>query len=209
MSPAKPIDQALEHLRTHDLKFRTFLVDAPDCVLAEPLHESDFETLVFAIIGQQVSAKAADSMTLRLLEGISRPLTPQHILDMGFDGLREFGFTRAKSRTMSEVAQAVISGQLDFDHMRTLSDPDAVAYLSQYWGIGRWTSEMLMIFRMGRLDMWPTGDLGVRRGWSIIQGLDYIPSPADMETVADHLRPYRSVAAWYCWVATREDSKFW
>lgn len=209
MSPSNVIDQALEHIRTADSKFATFLRDAPDCVLAQPLHESDFETLIFAVIGQQVSAKAADSMRLRLLEQTGRPLLAEHLLNLGHDGLREFGFTRAKSRTMVELCEALLAGQLDFAHMRSLDDSSAVAYLSQFWGIGRWTSEMLMIFRMGRLDLWPTGDLGVRRGWSIIQGLDEIPSPAAMENAADHLRPYRSVVAWYCWVATREDSKFW
>ena len=84
-----------------------------------------------------------------------------------------------------------------------------MASLSRFWGIGRWTAEMFLMFRFGRLDLWPTGDLGVRKGWALIHGLDAVPTPAEMENAADHLRPYRSVAAWYCWVATREDTVFW
>lgn len=198
-----------EHLAVADPQFQAFLADAPECELGTPFHESDLETLVFAIIGQQISAKAADAITLRLLELTGRPLTAQSLLDVGEDGLRAIGFTRSKTRTTLELASAITSGDIDLGAVAGMSDGEAVAYLSTLWGIGRWTAEMYLIFRVGRLDLWPTGDLGVRKGWAVIQGLDRVPTPAEMEDAADHLRPYRSVAAWYCWVATREDTVFW
>ena len=119
------------------------------------------------------------------------------------------GFTRSKARTVLGIAAAIEQGEWSFAELHDLNDDAAVASLSRFWGIGRWTAEMYLMFRLGRLDLWPTGDLGVRKGWALIHGLDAVPTAEDMEHVADHLRPYRSVAAWYCWVATREDTVFW
>lgn len=200
---------AVAHIAAADANFATFLETAPPCELDTPFHESDFETLVFAVVGQQISAKAADSITLRVLKHTGRPLTAEKVLEVGFDGLRECGFTRAKARTVTEVAQAVITGDLDFSMLSKMSDDEAISYLTRFWGIGHWTSHMLMIFRLSRLDIWPTGDLGVRKGWAIIHHQSSVPTAQEMEHVADQLSPYRSVAAWYCWVATRENSLFW
>lgn len=200
---------AAAHLAQGDPAFAAFLADAPECVLGTPFHESDLETLVFAVIGQQISAKAADAITLRLLERTGRPVTAHAITHLGEGGLRDVGFTRSKARTVLGLAAALTSGDLDFAELRDLSDDEVVATLSRFWGIGRWTSEMFLIFRLGRCDVWPTGDLGVRKGWAAIHKLPQVPSPQEMERAADHLRPYRSVAAWYCWVATREDTVFW
>lgn len=197
------------HLRAVDPAFDRFLADAPDCVLGAPFHESDLETLVFAVIGQQISAKAADAITIRLLGVTGRPLTAEAVLRAGESVLREVGLTRSKTRTVLGLAHAHVAGHLDIEALRRMDDSQAVAELCRFWGIGRWTAEMFLIFRLGRLDMWPTGDLGVRNGWAVIYGLESPPSAAELERAADHLSPYRSVAAWYCWVATREDTVFW
>lgn len=203
------MDDAIAHLKSSDSAYAKFLADAPRCTLDEPLHESELETLVFAIIGQQISVKAADAITYRLIDAVGRPITPESLIALGQEGLHDLGFTKAKARTSFELSQAILDGTIDFEHLKTLDDVAAVAYLSRLWGIGRWTSEMFLMFRHGRLDYWPTGDIAVRRGFAQIQGLAEIPTPNQMETMADHLRPYRSVAAWYCWVALRDETNFW
>ena len=200
---------ATAHLVERDPAFAQVVLDVPECPLGQPFHESDLETLVFAVIGQQISARAADAITLRLLERTGRPMSAEALLRMGEDGLRAVGFTRSKTRTCLGLAAAIQTGEVNLDDVRGLDDDAAVAYMSRLWGVGRWTSEMFLIFRLGRMDLWPTGDLGVRKGWAAIHDLPQVPSPDQMEHVADHLRPYRSVAAWYCWVATREDTVFW
>ena len=203
------IDDAIAHLKSVDVEYARFLENAPRCTLDEPLHESELETLIFAIIGQQISVKAADAITYRLIEAVGRPVTSESVIALGQEGLHALGFTKAKARTSCELAEAILDGTIDFEHLRTLDDDAAVAYLSRMWGIGRWTSEMFLMFRHGRLDYWPTGDIAVRRGFAQIKGLDTIPAPQEMESMADHLRPYRSVAAWYCWVALRDETNFW
>lgn len=203
------IAQIQDDLASRDPHVARFIADGVICTIDVPLHTSHFETLVFAIIGQQVSAKAADAMTTRLLHALGSRVTPQAIDAFGYDSLLSLGFTRAKSRTMTEMATAVLNGTLDLDQVATMSDSEAVAELSKLWGIGRWTSEMFLIFRLGRLNLWPTGDLAVRRGWAIINGWTDVPTPEQMESTADHLSPYRSVVAWHCWRATGETSLYW
>lgn len=196
-------------LASRDEHFARFISDGVLSTINKPMHTSDFETLVFAIIGQQVSAKAADAMTTRLLESLGDRVTPQGISEFGYENLLTLGFTRAKARTMTEMAEAILNGSLDLDLVRSLPDAEAVAELSKLWGIGRWTSEMYLLFRLGRLNIWPTGDLAVRRGWAIINGWSEVPTPEQMESTADHLAPYRSVVAWHCWRATGESSMYW
>lgn len=196
-------------LAAADPAFEVFLRDAPPCALGKPFHQSDLETLVFAVIGQQISAKAADAITLRLLERTGRPMLPHAVLDVGEQCLRDVGLTRSKTRTVLGVADAIATGVLDVDALRRMDDAAAIAELCTHWGIGRWTAQMFLIFRLGRSDLWPTGDLGVRKGWALIHGLAQTPTADELESAANHLRPYRSAAAWYCWVATREDTVFW
>lgn len=203
------IAQIQVELASRDPHFARFIADGVVSPIDQPLHTSDFETLVFAVIGQQVSAKAADAMTTRLLDALGDRVRPENIRDFGYDSLLGLGFTRAKSRTMTEMADAIIDGSLDLDAVAIMPDAQAVAELSKLWGIGRWTSEMYLLFRLGRLNIWPTGDLAVRRGWAIINGWSDVPTPEQMESTADHLAPYRSVVAWHCWRATGETSMYW
>ena len=113
---------AARHLAANDAAFARLLADAPDCELGQPFHESDLETLVFAVIGQQISAKAADAITLRLLARTGRPLAPPALLDLGDQGLRDLGFTRSKARTCLGLAEAMSSGDLDVDALRSMTD---------------------------------------------------------------------------------------
>jgi DNA-3-methyladenine glycosylase II len=99
------------------------------------------------------------------------------------------------------LAAHAAGGDLALTNLPHLPDGEIVARLSAVRGIGRWTAEMFLLFELRRLDVWPTGDLGVREGWRLAHGLDVQPTPKQLELLGDPLRPIRSVAAWYCWQA--------
>jgi len=205
----KSIKSIQKYLATQDKRLGRFLENAPLYpVSKEPAHNSHFETIVFAVIGQQLSGKAADTITHRLIAKTKSPVKPAKILKLGHLQLREIGLSNAKARTIIELSEAVVNG-FDLESVDQLPDDEIVKQLTQFWGIGRWTVEMFMMFRLGRLDVWPVGDLGVRRGWGIIQGLGYTPTEKEVIGVTDHLSPYRSVVAWHCWRATDEEPDFW
>jgi len=205
----KSIKSIQKYLATQDKRLGRFLENAPLYPVAkEPAHNSHFETIVFAVIGQQLSGKAADTITHRLIAKTGSPVKPAKLLKLGHLQLREVGLSNAKARTILELSDAVVKG-FDLESVDELPDDEIVKQLTQFWGIGRWTVEMFMMFRLGRLDVWPIGDLGVRRGWGIIQGLGYTPTEKEVIGVTDHLSPYRSVVAWHCWRATDEEPDFW
>ena len=95
----------------------------------------------------------------------------------------------------------MVAGDVELDRVSRLSDDEIVRELTLVRGIGRWTAEMFLMFQLGRLDVWPVDDLGVRKGYARIYGLDEAPTPKVLEALGDRFRPYRSVAAWYCWRA--------
>ena len=198
-----------KELSRKDKTLGAFIKKAGTCTLGGPLHESHFESIVFAVIAQQLSAKAADTITFRFVELVGAPLEPKKILKKTDAQLRSVGISGAKARTIREFAHAVLTGELDLVALE--NEPDDVVHseLTKLWGIGRWTAEMAMIFRLGRLDVWPVGDLAVRKGWSRIYDFSNVPSEKDFEHLADHLKPYRSVVAWYCWRATDETTQIW
>ena len=196
-------------LARNDKTLGAFIKKTGPCTLGGPLHESHFESIVFAVIAQQLSAKATDTITFRLLELVGSPLEPKKVLKKTDAQLRSVGLSGAKARTIREFAHAVATGELDLDALDQMTDDAVHSELTKLWGIGRWTAEMAMIFRLGRLDVWPVGDLAVRKGWSRIYQLPQVPTDVEFENVADHLKPYRSVVAWYCWRATDETTQIW
>ena len=203
------MSQVAKELAKKDKTLGQFIKKVGPCTLAGPSHDSHFESIVFAVIAQQLSTKAADTITARLLDLVGRPLEPKKVLKFTPEQLRTVGLSGAKSRTILEFAHAVKTGELDLLALEHETDDLVLVELTKLWGIGRWTAEMAMIFRLGRLDVWPVGDLAVRKGFARIYGLDKAPSEKEIENLADHLRPHRSVVAWYCWRATDEDSATW
>ena len=198
-----------KQLARKDKTLGAFIKKVGPCTLSGPIHESHFESIVFAVIAQQLSAKAADTITFRLLDLVGSPLEPKNVLKKTDEQLRSVGLSGAKARTIREFAQVVHSGELDLDALDEMTDDEVHQELTKLWGIGRWTAEMAMIFRLGRLDVWPVGDLAVRKGFTKIYGLSAVPNEVDFESLADHLKPYRSVVAWYCWRATDETTQIW
>ncbi|MBO0894742.1 MAG: DNA-3-methyladenine glycosylase 2 family protein, partial [Acidimicrobiales bacterium] len=117
---------------------------------------------------------------------------------------RRAGLSRAKTDAILGLAEAVTSGQVALSRMASLDDEDVIDALLGLRGIGRWTAQMFCLFRLGRLDVWPVTDYGVRKGYALAYGLPDLPAPRELEKLGDPFRPYRSVAAWYCWRAVRD-----
>jgi 3-methyladenine DNA glycosylase/8-oxoguanine DNA glycosylase len=125
------------------------------------------------------------------------------ILEADPEALRGAGLSRGKLRAILDLSRRVAEGALGLDlgELNELADDAIVERLSQVWGVGRWTARMFLMFRMGRPDVWPAGDLGVRSGWARIHSLAERPDARTLADGAEHLRPHRSAAAWYCWRA--------
>jgi DNA-3-methyladenine glycosylase II len=120
------------------------------------------------------------------------------------DRLRAVGLSGAKAASIHDLALKVAEGTVPLERIARLSDDDIVTRLSVVRGIGRWTAEMFLIFQLRRLDVWPVDDYGVRTGWSLAYGLPDLLKPKQLQAEGDRFRPYRTVAAWYCWRAVHE-----
>ncbi len=195
--------KALKALPKADRDLAKFMKISPQCELGkgEPPYRNHFETLLKAVVSQQISTKAADSITQKLRLLIEDDFSPGRLLSVPLDELRGAGLSGAKARTVTELAEAIISGGISVDDFEEMPDHEITAALTQVWGIGRWTVEMFLMFSLARLDVWPSGDLGVRRGWSLIKGEHMLDAKA-LEPIGEPFRPYRSIVAWYCWQAT-------
>ena len=167
-----------------------------------PSTETHFATLVRAVVYQQLAGAAAAAIHGRLIPALGGEVTPERLLSLPSGTLRSVGLSAAKAASLQDLATKVLDGTvvLDPKGLRAQSDAEVVARLSTVRGIGKWTSEMFLMFQLRRLDVWPTGDLGVRRGFGLAWGIP-TPTAKELEPLGDPYRPYRSVVAWYCWRA--------
>jgi len=165
--------------------------------------ETHFGMLVRAITYQQLAGPAARSIHGRLIAALDGEVTPERLLALPEEGLRAAGLSGAKTASLRDLAAKVLDGSVVLESRRLarLPDDEIVTQLSGVRGIGRWTAEMFLIFQLRRLDVWPTGDLGVRRGYGLAWGVP-TPTPKQLEALGDPYRPYRSIVAWYCWRAS-------
>lgn len=163
--------------------------------------DGPFGALVRAIAYQQLAGKAAAAIHGRFRALVPGPLTPEAVLALPEAAMRGAGLSAAKTASVRDLAARAAGGELALAGLPRLTDDEIVTRLSAVRGIGRWTAEMFLLFELRRLDVWPTGDLGVREGWRLAHGLDAQPTPAALELLGDPLRPGRSAAAWYCWQA--------
>ena len=199
--PARSYSAAAKVLAEQDPVLRRLVADAgPPRMRART--ETHLGTLVRAIVYQQLAGAAAAAIHGRLLDAMEGELTPERLLALSDDTLRAVGLSRAKVASLRDLAVKVLDGTvvLDSRRIRALGDEDLIERLSAVRGIGRWTAEMFLIFHLRRLDVWPTGDLGVRKGYGLAWGIP-TPTPRQLEPLGDPYRPYRSVVAWYCWRA--------
>ena len=159
-----------------------------------------YEALARAIVGQQLSTKAAASIWAKLQGQFGdRTPTSAELVAADHDELRKAGLSNSKVRYLKELAGRVESGELDLGRLTELADEDVIAELIEVKGIGRWTAEMFLIFHLGRPDVMSAGDLGIRRAIQIAYELEELPGPTDMERIAEPWRPHRTLACLYLW----------
>jgi DNA-3-methyladenine glycosylase II len=165
--------------------------------------DSHFAALVRSVLYQQLAGAAAAAIHGRLIAALGGEVTPQRLLSLPTETLRAAGLSANKALSLQDLATKVMDGTvvLDTRGLSRESDDEIIARLSSVRGIGRWTAEMFLMWQLRRLDVWPTGDLGVRKGYGLAWKMA-TPTPKQLEVLGEPLRPYRSVAAWYCWRAT-------
>jgi 3-methyladenine DNA glycosylase/8-oxoguanine DNA glycosylase len=162
---------------------------------------SRFEELAESICYQQLHGKAAATIWGRVVALVDGPFVPEAVLAVDTAALRGAGLSNAKMLSILDLAAKVADGTVRLDRLGRLADEAVIEELVVVRGIGRWTAEMFLIFSLGRLDVWPVGDLGVRAGYAKAYGLASMPSPRELDALGERFRPYRSLAAWYCWRA--------
>ena len=161
--------------------------------------KNPYESLVEAIITQQLSGKAADSISKRFRAIYGRFPKPADVLKTPDSKLRKAGLSGMKVKYIKDLSARIDSGELRLASMKNLADDEVVAELTKVKGIGRWTAEMFLIFSLGRLDVLPVGDLGLRKGVQKLHSLPELPEKDEIEKIAEKWRPYRTVATWYLW----------
>ena len=167
-----------------------------------PVRASDrFAALAEIIIFQQLAGKAAASIHGRLVVALGGDVTPESVLAVDPTVLALCGLSGAKAASIRDLAEKVASGQIALDRIGRLTDEAVVAHLCQVRGIGPWTADMFLLGTLARLDVWPTGDYGVRAGFARAWSLPEIPTPKELALRGEPFRPYRSLVAWYCWRA--------
>jgi 3-methyladenine DNA glycosylase/8-oxoguanine DNA glycosylase len=172
------------------------------CVIPRPRSgRSHFAELTRMVCYQQLAGVAAAAIHGRLVLALESSVTPEHVMEVPEERLRGAGLSRAKVATIRDLAQRALSGEVRLATIARYEDDEVVRQLTQVRGIGPWTAEMFLMFRLGRLDVWPVGDYGVRQGSAVILGLAAAPTPRELTELGERFRPYRSVAAWYCWRA--------
>ncbi len=163
--------------------------------------QSMFAVLLKAIVHQQLSGKAAATIWGRLCEAFpSRRPTARVLVELRADDIRRAGLSAAKVLAAQDLANKTLSGLVPTPaQLRRLSSDEIVSTLVQVRGIGAWTVEMLLIFRLGRPDVLPVTDLGIRKGVAALRKKTELPAPKEVSRLGEAWRPYRSVASWYLW----------
>ncbi|MGH9029109.1 MAG: DNA-3-methyladenine glycosylase family protein [Acidimicrobiales bacterium] len=170
--------------------------------LRPPL-ESHFAALARSVLYQQLAGSAAAAIHRRLVEALGGSVTPEALLALAPETLRAAGLSANKAASLKDLARRTLDGTVVLEPrgLARESDDEVIERLTSVRGIGRWTAQMFLLFQLRRLDVWPTGDLGVRRGFGLAWGIQ-MPSAKELEPLGEPFVPYRSVAAWYCWRAT-------
>ena len=165
-------------------------------------HTRYYQEIVESIVSQQLSVKAAATILKRFKALFPSDFpTPHEILEKDVETLRSVGLSRPKASYILDLAEKVLTGVVKFDHLDTLSNEEVIDELIQIKGVGVWTVHMFLIFCMGRLDVLPTGDLGIKNGIQKLYGFEEKPTPEQMEEIAkeNNWHPYESLASWYVW----------
>lgn len=205
-TPGFDLLEAVKHLSAVDEKLKALIDETAGFKMDEDPLASPYEALLEAITYQSISGKAAATIFARIvaLGSNGRVPSPQEILKIRKPALRKAGLSGAKIAAVKDLAAKTISGVVpSLEEAHKLSDDELVERLTSVRGIGAWTVEMFLIFRLGRPDVLPIHDLGVQKGWSITYGKKHQPKPKELLAFGERWRPYRTVASWYMWRAVQ------
>ena len=195
---------AMDTLAAKDPRLAPLIKETQEFRVEKGGAENPYEVLVEAITHQSISGRAAATIfgRVKALGSNGRIPTPQEMLKLPKPALRKAGLSAAKILAMKDLAQKTIGGVVPtLEEAQKLSDEELVHRLVSVRGIGAWTVEMFLIFRLGRPDVLPVHDLGVRKGWAITYGKKHMPAPKELLKFGERWRPYRTVASWYMWRA--------
>jgi DNA-3-methyladenine glycosylase II len=198
---ARSYTAAAAVLAEQDPVLRTLIAEAGPPAVRRPVLDH-FAALVQAVLHQQLAGAAAAAIHGRLIAALEGEVTPERVLSLTTETLRSVGLSANKALSLRDLAAKVLDGSvvLDPSGLKAEDDAEVMARLSSVRGIGKWTAEMFLMFQLRRLDVWPTGDLGVRKGFALAWEVP-LPTAKELEPLGDPFRPYRSVVAWYCWRA--------
>jgi DNA-3-methyladenine glycosylase II len=194
-------EASLELARRDPVMAQLVARHGPMRIRARPPVARRFERIARSIAYQQLAGRAAATIWGRTEALVSGPFTPEAVLALDEELLRGAGLSGAKTAAIRDLADKTLSGVVRLDRLGRLPDDEVVAELIRVRGIGTWTAQMFLIFDLHRMDVWPTGDLGVRAGYGRAFGLAVAPTDKELARLGDEFRPYRSVVAWYCWRA--------
>jgi DNA-3-methyladenine glycosylase II len=202
MTQQEEIAKAERALARRDPVMRRLIRQAGPATLGTRRQRSHFGALVRAIVYQQLAGRAAAAIHGRFLALFDRGrLSPEGVLALSEPQMRAAGLSGAKVASIRDLAAKSLDGTVPLRGFSRLSDDEIVERLSSVGGIGRWTAEMFLLFQLARPDVWPVDDLGVRNGYRIAYELPAMPTPKELLPLGEAYRPYRSIAAWYCWQA--------
>jgi len=195
---------AMDTLAAKDPHLAPLIKDTQEFRIEADGSDSPYEILLEAIAYQSISGKAAATIfgRVKALGANGRAPTPDEMLKLRKSALRKAGLSGAKVLAMKDLAKKTIDGIVpSLEEAQKLSDEELVERLVSVRGIGAWTVEMFLIFRLGRPDVLPIHDLGVKKGWAVTYGKKHMPKPKELLAFGERWRPYRTVASWYMWRA--------
>jgi DNA-3-methyladenine glycosylase II len=198
------LDEAVKHLCSCDEQMKKLIAELRPFEIDLRNTHSPYEVLIRAICYQSITRKAASTIygRIKALGENDHPPVPEKMLKMPVGKLRKAGLSAAKAASMKDLAKKAAAGIVPtHEQALKLSDEELVERLISVRGIGAWTVEMFLIFRLGRPDVLPIHDLGVKKGWSVVYGKKHMPTPKELLKFGERWRPYRTVASWYMWRA--------
>ena len=200
MSPSSPHRKAVNHLKGADPVMADVIARVGRCTLVPREEWTHFDALLRSIVYQQLSGKAAATIHGRVLQLIGDGEgAASRIVATSHDAFRGAGLSNAKASYVRNLAEHVLDGSLPVDSLHELSDEDIIAALTQVKGIGKWSAQMFLMFRLGRPDVLPDTDLGVQKGIQKAYRMRKLPTPAQVVRRGEKWAPYRTVASWYMW----------
>lgn len=205
------IEEATDQLIKRDATIRSLFERYGPVVLHRDPIDSDldevesaasdraFSSLVETVTSQQLAGTAAAAIFGRISQSVGDKLSPNVILRLGQDGLRSTGLSGAKVEAIIGLGEAITRGDIFLDSLSTKSDDEVTAEITSLRGFGPWSAHMFLIFHLQRLNVWPSGDLGVRKGFAKVHEMAELPTARELEELGERYSPYRTIPAWYCW----------